>query len=55
MTEKLRVAVLGAGGRMGQAAVQAVEKAEDLELVAALGVPIRWNACLKPKRRCSLS
>ncbi|NYE96727.1 4-hydroxy-tetrahydrodipicolinate reductase [Psychromicrobium silvestre] len=37
MTEKLRVAVLGAGGRMGQAAVQAVEKAEDLELVAALG------------------
>lgn len=37
MTDKLRVAVLGARGRMGQAAVQAVEQAEDLELVATLG------------------
>ncbi|MFF4119172.1 4-hydroxy-tetrahydrodipicolinate reductase [Streptomyces sp. NPDC001714] len=34
---KLRVAVLGAKGRIGSAAVQAVEAAEDLELVAALG------------------
>ena len=34
---KLRVAVLGAKGRMGSEAVRAVEAAEDLELVAALG------------------
>ena len=34
---KLRVAVLGAKGRIGSAAVAAVEAAEDLELVAALG------------------
>ncbi|WP_369200972.1 4-hydroxy-tetrahydrodipicolinate reductase [Streptomyces sp. PU-14G] len=34
---KLRVAVLGAGGRMGSEAVRAVEGADDMELVAALG------------------
>ncbi|GHA99202.1 4-hydroxy-tetrahydrodipicolinate reductase [Streptomyces termitum] len=34
---KLRVAVLGARGRIGSAAVKAVEAAEDMELVAALG------------------
>ncbi|WP_448629684.1 4-hydroxy-tetrahydrodipicolinate reductase [Cellulomonas soli] len=34
MTERVRVAVLGAAGRMGRAVVQAVEAAEDLELVA---------------------
>ncbi|MEV5875490.1 4-hydroxy-tetrahydrodipicolinate reductase [Streptomyces sp. NPDC052101] len=34
---KLRVAVLGAKGRIGSAAVKAVEAAEDMELVAALG------------------
>ncbi|MFE6889818.1 4-hydroxy-tetrahydrodipicolinate reductase [Streptomyces sp. NPDC057694] len=34
---KLRVAVLGAKGRIGSEAVRAVEAAEDLELVAALG------------------
>jgi 4-hydroxy-tetrahydrodipicolinate reductase len=34
---KLRVAVLGAKGRIGAEAVRAVEAAEDLELVAALG------------------
>ncbi|URM89395.1 4-hydroxy-tetrahydrodipicolinate reductase [Streptomyces sp. MRC013] len=34
---KLRVAVLGAGGRIGSEAVRAVEAAEDMELVAALG------------------
>lgn len=33
----LRVAVIGAGGRMGSEACRAVEAAEDLELVAALG------------------
>ncbi|KMS70674.1 dihydrodipicolinate reductase [Streptomyces viridochromogenes] len=33
---KLRVAVLGAKGRIGSEAVRAVEAAEDLELVAAL-------------------
>lgn len=35
--QRLRVAVLGAGGRMGSEAVRAVEGAADLELVAALG------------------
>ncbi|MBB5832042.1 4-hydroxy-tetrahydrodipicolinate reductase [Brachybacterium aquaticum] len=35
--EPLRVAVLGARGRMGSAACTAVEEAPDLELVAALG------------------
>lgn len=34
---KLRVAVLGARGRMGSEAVRAVTDADDLELVAALG------------------
>ncbi|MEU2496136.1 4-hydroxy-tetrahydrodipicolinate reductase [Streptomyces sp. NPDC007883] len=34
---KLRVAVLGAKGRIGAEAVRAVEAADDLELVAALG------------------
>jgi 4-hydroxy-tetrahydrodipicolinate reductase len=34
---KLRVAVLGAKGRIGSQAVQAVESADDMELVAALG------------------
>lgn len=33
----LRVAVIGAGGRMGSEACRAVEAATDLELVAALG------------------
>ncbi|WP_394250227.1 4-hydroxy-tetrahydrodipicolinate reductase [Arthrobacter pityocampae] len=37
MTELLPVAVLGARGRMGAEAVRAVEAAEDLQLVAALG------------------
>ena len=37
MTELLPVAVLGARGRMGSEAVRAVEAADDLELVAALG------------------
>jgi 4-hydroxy-tetrahydrodipicolinate reductase len=34
---KLRVAVLGASGRIGSEAVKAVEAAEDMELVAAVG------------------
>ncbi|MCX4521669.1 4-hydroxy-tetrahydrodipicolinate reductase [Streptomyces anulatus] len=34
---KLRVAVLGAKGRIGSEAVRAIEAADDLELVAALG------------------
>ncbi|MFG2981075.1 4-hydroxy-tetrahydrodipicolinate reductase [Streptomyces sp. NPDC048258] len=34
---KLRVAVLGAQGRIGSEAVKAVEAADDMELVAALG------------------
>jgi len=34
---KLRVAVLGAKGRIGSEAVRAVEASEDMELVAALG------------------
>ncbi|MFE5886988.1 4-hydroxy-tetrahydrodipicolinate reductase [Streptomyces hydrogenans] len=34
---KLRVAVLGARGRIGSEAVKAVEATEDMELVAALG------------------
>ncbi|MEV6577634.1 4-hydroxy-tetrahydrodipicolinate reductase [Streptomyces sp. NPDC051582] len=37
MSSKLRVAVLGAHGRIGSEAVKAVEAAEDMELVAALG------------------
>ncbi|MFD7108466.1 4-hydroxy-tetrahydrodipicolinate reductase [Streptomyces celluloflavus] len=36
MSSKLRVAVLGAHGRIGSEAVRAVEAAEDMELVAAL-------------------
>ncbi|MFD6993529.1 4-hydroxy-tetrahydrodipicolinate reductase [Streptomyces sp. NPDC059943] len=37
MSTKLRVAVLGANGRIGSEAVRAVEAADDMELVAALG------------------
>jgi 4-hydroxy-tetrahydrodipicolinate reductase len=37
MSNKVRVAVLGANGRMGRSAVDAVSQAADLELVAALG------------------
>lgn len=37
MSEMLKVAVLGAKGRLGSAAVDAVEAAQDMELVAALG------------------
>ena len=36
MSERIRVAVLGAAGRMGSTTVRAVEAAPDLELVAAL-------------------
>ncbi|WP_426595285.1 4-hydroxy-tetrahydrodipicolinate reductase [Cellulomonas sp. McL0617] len=38
MSERIKVAVLGAAGRMGQTVVRAVEGAADLELVAALDV-----------------
>ncbi|MFG3253622.1 4-hydroxy-tetrahydrodipicolinate reductase [Streptomyces sp. NPDC048172] len=41
---KQRVAVLGAQGRMGSEAVRAVEAAEDMELVAALGRDDSRNA-----------
>ncbi|MCQ4043688.1 4-hydroxy-tetrahydrodipicolinate reductase [Streptantibioticus rubrisoli] len=37
MSSKLRVAVIGAGGRIGSEAVRAVQAADDMELVAALG------------------
>ncbi|MFB9166093.1 4-hydroxy-tetrahydrodipicolinate reductase [Arthrobacter psychrochitiniphilus] len=37
MSEMLKVAVLGAKGRMGTAAVGAIDAAADMELVAALG------------------
>lgn len=37
MTENLRVAVIGANGRMGAAAVAAISQAADLDLVAELG------------------
>ena len=36
MSDRIRVAVRGAAGRMGSTTVRAVEAAEDLELVAAL-------------------
>ncbi|MFI2752717.1 4-hydroxy-tetrahydrodipicolinate reductase [Cellulomonas sp. P22] len=36
MSERIKVAVLGAAGRMGSTVVEAVEAAPDLELVAAL-------------------
>ncbi len=36
MSERIRVAVLGAAGRMGSTVVDAVEQAPDLDLVAAL-------------------
>ncbi|MGK5732314.1 4-hydroxy-tetrahydrodipicolinate reductase [Streptomyces sp. URMC 124] len=41
---KLRVAVVGAKGRIGSEAVRAVEAAEDMELVAALGRGDRLEA-----------
>ncbi|MET9803693.1 4-hydroxy-tetrahydrodipicolinate reductase [Streptomyces sp. NPDC006368] len=37
MSSKLRVAVIGAKGRIGSEAVRAVQAADDMELVAALG------------------
>jgi 4-hydroxy-tetrahydrodipicolinate reductase len=44
MSSKLRVAVIGAKGRIGSEAVRAVEAAEDMELVAALGRGDRLEA-----------
>ncbi|MCC3774968.1 4-hydroxy-tetrahydrodipicolinate reductase [Streptomyces sp. UNOB3_S3] len=41
---KLRVAVIGAKGRIGSEAVRAVEAADDMELVAALGRGDRLEA-----------
>lgn len=38
MSEKIKVAVVGAGGRMGKTVCAAVEAAEDMELVATLDV-----------------
>lgn len=40
---KLRVAVVGAKGRIGSEAVRAVEAADDMELVAALGGATVWR------------
>src|SRR5439155_16709727 len=37
MADKIRVAVAGAAGRMGRAAVRAVAAAQDMTLAAALG------------------
>ena len=37
MSEKLKVAVVGAQGRMGQSACQAIAESADLQLVARLG------------------
>lgn len=48
---KLRVAVLGAGGRMGSEAVRAVGAAEDMELVAALGRGTTWTSWSRPAPR----
>ncbi|MBB1254329.1 4-hydroxy-tetrahydrodipicolinate reductase [Streptomyces alkaliterrae] len=44
MSKPLRVAVIGAKGRMGSEAVKAVDAADDLELVAALGRGDRLEA-----------
>ncbi|MCX4819762.1 4-hydroxy-tetrahydrodipicolinate reductase [Streptomyces sp. NBC_01142] len=44
---KLRVAVLGANGRIGSEAVRAVEAADDLEMVAALGRGDRLEALVE--------
>ncbi len=38
MTEPIRVGVLGARGRMGQTVCQAVDAADDLDLVAMIDV-----------------
>lgn len=37
MSDILKVAVIGAGGRMGSEAVKAINRSEDMDLVAALG------------------
>lgn len=44
---KLRVAVIGARGKMGAEAVQAVERADDVELVAALGREDRLESLIE--------
>ncbi|MEV6316496.1 4-hydroxy-tetrahydrodipicolinate reductase [Streptomyces sp. NPDC051776] len=47
MSSKLRVAVLGAKGRIGSEAARSVEAAEDLELVAALDRDDRLDAAVE--------
>ena len=42
----IRVAVVGAAGRMGSTVCQAVQDAEDLELVARLDMGGALDACL---------
>lgn len=51
MSDKLRVAVLGAKGRIGSEAVRAVEAAGDMELVAALGAATRCRRSPTPGPR----
>ena len=51
---KLRVAVLGAKGRIGSEAVRAVEAAEDLELVAALGSGDRLETLVETGARVAV-
>ncbi len=50
MTAKLRVAVIGAGGRLGSAAAAAIERALDLELVARFTSQDRWAVQVRQLR-----
>jgi 4-hydroxy-tetrahydrodipicolinate reductase len=39
MTEKIRIAVAGASGRMGRMLIEAIVKSDDCQLAGALDVP----------------
>ena len=52
MSEMLKVAVLGAKGRMGTAAVAAIDAAPDMELVAALGRADSLDVLLERGAQC---
>ena len=53
-SEPLRVAVLGAAGRMGGAAVRAVAQATDLELVAEIGSADRLDVLVSTRAQVAV-
>ncbi len=50
MSTKLRIAVIGAGGRLGSAACAAIERCADLELIGRFASPDNWAVQVRELR-----